>query len=255
MADYKISKGLIISLVSVVIFIVVAVVLSLTVFVVRNVEVNLLSDNGDYTNEQAESELNNEILLGKSVLFLNKKELTAKIEQNLPKIKVVNLEVKFPNIVRINCEERTPVFTISLVNSTFNYAVIDEDFKVLDTKTSNTGYIDLSFKINSTEYYKFDNLQKGDFVSHTNVASLKNFFRAMKKKGTLEYSVLSLFKTMEVYDRLTIDGSVLCLKCETMSGRIFDFVDIDKNVGEKIVIFLNVYAEPNDDPNHIEIIE
>ena len=128
--SHKIHKGLVITLIVVGIVVLFLTTMLSFVFVVKDVKANLLKEGSTLTNEQINEDIETAKLKvkGNSVFFYNRSSAIDDIERKLPKIKVVNLEIKFPNIMRINCEERIPLFALSLYNSVYDYAIVDNDY-------------------------------------------------------------------------------------------------------------------------------
>ncbi|MBQ8749611.1 MAG: FtsQ-type POTRA domain-containing protein [Clostridia bacterium] len=216
------------------------------VFVVKDVEVNLLKTSNSLSNEQIESIVSetNVAPMGQSVFFFDRDKATEKIEKAVPNIKVINLEVLFPNVISINCEERIPVFAVRLNNSTFNYAVIDDELKVLDTLSANNEYINLTFK-QDVEDMTFDDLQKGDKVIVESANLLKSFFTTLKEFSLTESVLLNTFTDIEVYNRHSQNQSYISLKFYTKVGYTIEMYNISQEVDKKVNILVNIISNDN----------
>ena len=140
--------------------IVLLVVLSSTLFAVKEVKVSVESASSALasTNENEIVEMSN-IKNGANVFLLEKKKAKRSIEQNCPYIKVLNIETKFPNIVVIHVVERDEVFAFQTSDKCY---ITDGELKVLrivdgeySSKTSN------AIKV----LYDGDGAAAGEFLS------------------------------------------------------------------------------------------
>jgi len=112
-------------------FIVLIIVLSSTVFSLRVTDLNFLSTTNYLTNEEAI--LNSaEFNVGESIFFVDRESYIQKIEVANPYIKVVGIEIVFPNKLIVHAVERNEVFAFKLADNT--YAICDEELKVLEIR-------------------------------------------------------------------------------------------------------------------------
>lgn len=254
--SHKIHKGLVITLIVVGIVVLFLTTMLSFVFVVKDVKANLLKEGSTLTNEQINEDIEKVKLKvkGNSVFFYNRSSAIADIESKLPKIKVVNLEIKFPNVMRINCEERIPLFALSLYNSVYDYAIVDDDFKVLDN-TNNSNCIPLKFNIGENgEEVLFKDFKLGEFVNNKEITAFTNFLNSLQENDMLEERMKHHFNGMELYYRESIDGQKLCLHflCKNNDYEIFVY-DIETINDNKINILLSILS--NDNISQTQIIE
>lgn len=101
---------------------------------------------------------------GTNVLFLKKNPYIAKLEKQFPYLKILNIETCFPNKLVINCEERQPTFTVQLEDK--SYAIIDEDYKILEKINVTGSYVSSTTNPIFLEGVKFTGGKtEGDFLS------------------------------------------------------------------------------------------
>lgn len=133
----KKNKSLIIIL-SVFAFIVLLVVLSSTVFCLKNVELNFLSNTINLTEKSDDILASGEFKFNQSIFFANKSQYKQNLEENNPYIKIVNIETIFPNKLRINAVERNELLALKgYENNEFKgYMILDDSLKVLATQNS-----------------------------------------------------------------------------------------------------------------------
>ena len=112
-------------------FIVLIIVLSSTVFSLRTVQVNFLSTT-NYLENEIDIISSANFSYGESIFFIDREVYTNEIEQNNPYIKVVSLEVVFPNRLIIHAVERNEMYAFKLSDN--SYAITDDELKVLSIK-------------------------------------------------------------------------------------------------------------------------
>ena len=247
----KVAKICIISIAT---LILVLVLILTMVFTIKDVKINLLTTSPTLTNQNIMEALKNKKVLpyNQSVFFVNRKQYTESIEKEVPKIKVINLEIEFPNVLSVNCVERVPVFAVKISNSTYNYAIVDEEFKVINQSMNDAEYINFSFKellkgengYISEKDVNFNNLIAGEFISHNYIQDLKSFFASLKTKSTTESALLKTYSDIEVYMRHTLEADHLSIRFKTKTGYNIDMYNFMNDTDRKITILLNIVSNP-----------
>lgn len=134
----------------------------------------------------------------KSVLFLNTKSAIAKIEKSNPYVKVNQVVRKFPNKVNIYISERIPKYRINDPDSTEKWFILDEDFKVLESLTTdeleNKG---LSAKTVEVKYIS-EKIYIGDFLNKSQEKeNLNNILSGVYGKTKDYFAVVAIDYTAE----------------------------------------------------------
>lgn len=107
------------------------IVLSSTIFAVGSARLIWYNTpTGSLANLTSETVLASSGVEHNSVFMLDKKQAKVNIESKYPRLRVVKLEVVFPNSLNIHAIERQEVFAVALPNG--NYAITDEYLRVLD---------------------------------------------------------------------------------------------------------------------------
>ena len=133
------NKRLIIIL-SVFAFLVLIAVLCSTVFTVRKVSLNWLTTKVNI--EENDDTFIADIEKGESVFLVDKKAIIDKLESKYPYLKVVSVEVKFPNKLVVHTAERQELYSLKIKDD--KHAIIDSDCKVLRiVSDSELGKIDV----------------------------------------------------------------------------------------------------------------
>lgn len=120
------NKRLIIIL-SVFAFLVLIAVLCSTVFTVKTVSLNWLTTKVTIT--ESDEFFANSVEKGESVFLVDKESIIDKLEKNNPYLKVVSVEVKFPNKLVIHVAERQELYSLKIKDN--KHAIMDADCKVL----------------------------------------------------------------------------------------------------------------------------
>ena len=186
------------------VLLIILVVLMFTVFLLKDVKVELKTGTEHLTQEVV-SEIENEALkTGGSVLFLGKEKLVSRLEKQFPYLKIVNIETQIPNKLIIHAAEREELFA---VNSGEKSYFLDEEFKILRVENSiyskqENGAVLLSFGsvfINSEDKayaagvdLKLDGAEAGQTLNIGNSSEEQNYFS--KKLETIALSILTSFE-------------------------------------------------------------
>ena len=186
------------------VLLIILVVLMFTVFLLKDVKVELKTGTEHLTQEVV-SEIENEALkTGGSVLFLGKEKLISRLEKQFPYLKIVNIETQIPNKLIIHAAEREELFA---VNSGEKSYFLDEEFKILRVENSNyskqeNGAVLLSFGsvfINAEDKayaagvdLKLDGAEAGQTLNIGNSSEEQNYFS--KKLETIALSILTSFE-------------------------------------------------------------
>lgn len=186
------------------VLLIILVVLMFTVFLLKDVKVELKTGTEHLTQEVV-SEIENEALkTGGSVLFLGKEKLISRLEKQFPYLKIVNIETQIPNKLIIHAAEREELFA---VNSGEKSYFLDEEFKILRVENSiyskqENGAVLLAFGsvfINSEDKayaagvdLKLDGAEAGQTLNIGNSSEEQNYFS--KKLETIALSILTSFE-------------------------------------------------------------
>lgn len=127
------SKGRIIFLSVFFIVVVAFIVVFSTVFNLKSVRVEYISNAPILQENYTEQDIINagKFPYGKNVLFLDVDEISTRIEQTIPYAKVQKIMRQFPNKMVVYVVERTPAFKVNVPGSVNEWVVLDDSFKVL----------------------------------------------------------------------------------------------------------------------------
>lgn len=205
------------------------VILSFTLFTVQNVQIDMrTSSENSYTADEvlSASGLNK----GQNIIFLNKDEVTDKLEQAYPYIEVINVETKFPHTLVFHLAERVGFYAIK---SGDNFLKLDKDLKVLEICESADGLILLDGELN---------LSVGEFAE---IKGLKEFYDAVLSNNRTPEQALSTFKSIEFFqsENEIYHTMEMGLKLTLYSGREVFLHNYSSFLAEKVAKFYAVLSE------------
>ena len=236
-------------IVSVFAVIVLIVVLSSTVFSIHRAQViwyntpnstlNKLSDDNALSISQAKS---------KSVFLFDRKNAISNLEKNYPELRVVNLEVQWPNILKIHAVQREQVYALLVADG--KYAIVDQYFKVLDTTTSFTTEKNNAILLN-TEEFKNQVVSKGDVLDIFGKEVYLNTYnafielsrtladmRAIISSASLDQNTLSLETFFGLKIKIDKPFANTCKKMR-LAIKTFDLLTAEDYNNKTIEIFVN----------------
>lgn len=231
------KRGWIITI-SVIVFVLgLLVLLSFTLFSLKEVKI-------DYRTSFSQ-ELNDEDIIdsGKfayksSVFFHGKKTYIENIENQFPFVKVINIETVFPSTFVVHIAQRQEVFAVKYNNS---YLICDEELKILKIVDSfsndrNNSILILNIKIDN------ENLSVGDFLSISNYCDIYNSSLKCNRNLSVMQSIISSISYGQVFD------DVLSTYQQTLTLNLFDGQSyIIKNcsygLDAKVKLFYDVYSQ------------
>lgn len=228
-------------LITILTIIVLIVVLSSTVFCLKSVEINFMSNTINLTNKEEEIIESGDFKLSQSIFFINKSKYVNKLENQNPYLKVVNIETKFPNTLVINAIERSELFVIKgYENDTFkSYLVVDSELKVLNKLTSYTNTYENAILLESDE--KVVNTDAGYFVTTNNSQLIKQLANELLCYNQNTNLLKANFENIA----LNYESNGSCY-IKMRSGTEIVIKQADLRLQEKFTLALSVYDELTD---------
>lgn len=218
------------------------VVLVSAVFTVQSISVNWHTKPNVLTVENNDNIISSSKIKQKSSVFtLKKKDYIASIEKNNSYVKVDSIEVQFPNKVVIHVSEREPYYYLNI--GVGEYAILDEDLKVLELTNDLNAYINkfgispIEMNIDSTMIANLT-IGSGDFLSVACTDTYTTFASFVSK---IDYTPLKAKNTIKSI-RLVNDN----LYVYTYLGLDMYIDDIGNNFTDKLLYGFSVYEEYKD---------
>ena len=227
-------------------------ILGSVLFRVREVTVKFTNDLVYYKSEDEERLLASihSITHGKnSILGINRKKIERTLEQET-RIRVTNIEVKFPNRIEIKVHERHPVYKLKTGDK---WAVLCGHLRVLEVVNDAGALIDLS-----SDALSFNDLKERDFLAPDNGivrvlyqlasiftdATFKEF-NGIKFNDGMDGIMLTLLKEPEfelvihnagsrLKDKFTLGWSMVKDGDDVVPGRHVVWDDLVYTLGERI---------------------
>ena len=243
-------------IISICVFVVLVIVLSSAIFNVRHVDVEFYSTDDAkitdmsvltyFTEDDLDDITKSAKINGKSVFLIKKQKYIDNLESANPYLKVVGLEIVFPDRVRVKAIEREELYYYEADDK---YVVLDTEFKVLRITTAQPSLI------------KVDGVQDtvceaGSFIDKYN---LSNVAKSLNEAYVTNVKALSLFSKIEIVEELVKDDEesapyrVNSLKMYTRygdgAGVTIVIQNVNLNLGDKILGAIEVYDQLLSNPS------
>lgn len=219
------------------------IVLCSTMFTLNTVELSWLSSTKVLSQQTEQSIIDSaEFDKGESVFLLNKEKYKNNLETKNPYLKVVSLEIKFPNKIQVKLAEREELYALKVVNenslSGYSYVYLDYELKVLKITDSqvvanqqNPAVLtlqNLNYTVNDFSCGKFANLP----VNHM----LTSVGDVLSSAGYTNVLTKALIKTVDL--KFDISSTI---NIQTTYGLNLKIVSAETNTNQKILKALSVY--------------
>lgn len=241
------NKRLVI-LLSVLMLCAVAVVLTSTLFTMKSVSINWLTQTYTFKHVSDVTLLDSASLpYGESIFMINKDKIKADFEKANPYLKVVSIETKFPNKLVMHTAERTEVFAIKLSDS--EYAIIDDECKVLKMATEAYFSSDPSAANPIKVMVENFNLSKDAFVVgetlHSNriVDIIENVAYSLKEADYDATTSKGIFENVSI----EVKGEKANAVIKTKWGLYINITDVDLHTTDKLLLGIALYNDKKED--------
>lgn len=247
------KNGKIAVIVAVVAFVALIVVLASAVFCVKKVELvwykTPSSEVGAITQAQF---LEKSGVANSSVFLLDREKAVANIESAYPDVRVINVEVVWPNVMKIHAVEREAVYALPIKNGKF--AIVDEYFKVLEIVDTFTSTKTNAILINTTDTSKLE-VKRADTINLFGTTVWSNIynaflelerdlidFRAIISNATLTETTLTINTHMGVTMKLDKPFANTRAKMR-LALKTFDLMTTEDYPNSVVEVFVNDEGE------------
>lgn len=223
---------------------VVIVVICVLAYIFRLKTVDIEFRSRVSENTRLEEGIKDEVLkdgefeYGKNILFMNVEKNVAKIEKAHPFVKVEQVIRYFPNILRVYISERLPKFRVRDKNDTNLWYILDDEFKVLDTTTSEQLSGDADYFVNTFEVSAETltiSAEKGDFIQNND--KIKNYLNVISSAIYAIDNTFSTIKSISISEgNFTV--TMLHLNCQLI-------VSGEEDLFEKFVAATRYFRDEN----------
>lgn len=235
---------------SILMFTVIFVVLSSSIFSFSEVGVDYLTTHIKTNLTTTEALEGANLKTGKSIFFINKTYAKNNLEKQNPFIKIVNIETVFPNKLIFHVAERKELFAIKLNDK---YLILDEDCKILqvcDNYVNNAENAILleNFITNNTKSQNVDDIssqnnesqyQEGDFLLGAD--TIKNLARILQEwKLSFAHLKAHIISISNLNNNL-----ILNMRC----GLEIKVFNLKENLSNKLNLAFSVYEKAEDVEN------
>ncbi len=225
------------------VFLTAIIVLCSTVFTLNTVEIGWLSTtkvlSGTTNSKLIESA---ELKKGESIFLLDKQHYKQNLEKNNPYLKVINLEIKFPNKLKVTVVEREELYALKVVNtksaSGYSYVYLDYDLKVLKITDSQVLPNQQNPAILTIQNlnYSVNDFSAGEFTNMPVAEMLTSIGSMLSSTGYTNTLTKALLKTVDV----NFDVSTT-INIQTTYGLNLKLINATENTSQKMLKALSVY--------------
>ncbi len=226
------NKKLIV-LFSILSFVTLLVVLSSVCFSVQKVYAYCYNDYDETLNGRIESKEVNGISRGGSIFMLNEKKITAKIENELSEVKVINIERKFPNQVYINYVKILPYIVLDTESDALLVSNECEVLRHIEKQEHYLDYIKLLTDTNPESDKNGDKLFKEDSGDYMLVSGILDTIERMDLHST----VVEMFEFIDT--RLFKTDNLVYIK--TRIGTYIELMGNGTNIDKQVQLAVSLY--------------
>ena len=236
------------------VFLTLIIVLCSTVFTLNTVDLGWLSTT-KVLSETSDSQIieSGEFEAGQSVFLIDKEKYTHNLEKNNPYLKVLGMEIRFPNKLKITVSEREEHYVLKVVNenslSGYSYIYLDYELKVLkitDTQVPVSQENPAILTLQNLNYTVND-FELGEFAETPLNDTLKSVGSMLTSAGYTNKIYKALIKTIDVkYD---VNST---MEIQTTYGLKLRILNAQIDTSQKMLKALSVYEYYHN--NHPEIV-
>lgn len=228
---------------SVFVIITTIIVLCSTVFTLSTVDLAWLS-----TTKVLSGKTNSEIIdsgkfkTGESIFLINKEEYINNLESSNPYLRVINLEIKFPNKLKVSVAEREELYALKVVNensaSGYSYVFLDYDLKVLkitDNQVVPNQQNPAVLTLNNLNY-TINDFSAGEFTNLPVANMLTSIGYMLSSAGYTNTLYKALIRTIDL--KFDINTTI---NIQTTYGLNLKLLKAQENTAQKMLKALSVY--------------
>lgn len=215
------------------------ILLSFTVFSLKSVSIDFRTS---YTKLEAEEKIveSGNFKIGGSVFFHGKKGYKAKLENEYPYLKVVNIETVFPSKFVVHVKERQEVYFVKNDTQTF---VCDEEFRVLRIAENEENTPSNSILIENPEFEKnnFSSVKIGDYLKGDDLGLFSCFYENNRLLGQCQEMIKKATIFTEHNNDTNLDEKMISL--EFWNGQTYLIQNVTYGLKYKVSLLLKVFSQ------------
>lgn len=211
-----------------------ALLLSYTLFALRDVELDYRTSHTNITATDEEIIESGQIDMGGTIFFRNKKKIEERIENANPYVDVINIETVFPSKFVIHIKERTKVYAIA---GEGEYYYCDENLRVLEIAQT----LSQDAPILLEGDFTVKRMQVGQYVTFLeNPMIYQSLYQSNLTYGN-QRDLIEKIRVEKIYDegeKANINSVKLFLK----GGQTVVFANPERDLDYKAYLFITVYS-------------
>lgn len=232
------KKVWIIALSVVVVIIGLLVLLSFTLFSLKDVTIDFRTSIEKISLTKEEIIEKGDFSYGSSVFFHGKNDYIENIEDSDPYIKVINIETVFPSKFVIHIAERQEIFAI---DNSGEFLICDDDFKVLRKVDSFSSSQDNPILLSGIQITN-EVIEIGDFLNVENFVNIYSVLYGFNYPLGQQKSIIEQINFMTIYDDV-IKQNQLAFEMKMFNGQTYLIKNCNYGLKAKLKLFTDVYAQ------------
>lgn len=225
------------------VFLTTLIILCSTVFTLNTIDLGWLSTTKVLSDKTDKDIIDSgEFNFGESVFLLKKDKYKHNLEKNNPYLKVIGLELKFPNQLKVTVSEREELYVIKVANensnSGYSYVYLDYDLKVLkitDTQVVANQQNPAIVTLDGLNY-SVNDFELGEFINTPVNTTLKSIGYMLTSAGYTNTLYKALIKSIDVDYNINTTINIA-----TTYGLNLKLLKAEQNTSQKMLKALSVY--------------
>ena len=214
------------------------ILLSFTVFVVKNVRVDIRSSTQNFTVSEEEIIESSGIKNNSCVFFQKKSKNISKLEKKYPYIKVVNIETAFPSKIILHIVERSEVYCFEYKGK---FLICDNELKVLRIEDEFSSEQDNAILVKGVDIVE-KQYAPADFLKVKNFADIYEKLYRYNRNLSEQCSIIKEIE-FEMENDPGYKKNTLTANLTLFNGQLFKIKNCDRALSEKTKLFIDVYSQ------------
>lgn len=213
------------------------IILTFTVFTFKKFDIEFETTtnlDSDLVYEQLTNEIDFDF--NKALILLDKHKIVNQIENKFPYLKVINMEIKFPNSITIHMAQRQELYAF-IKND--NYYIVDEDMKVLRIEQSYVSNRENAILVKDiTPSQNVEDIQLSSVLEFEGIDKFlfKQVYNAFLTNNRNKVEMMGFFKELTLFNRVNPESYVneLTLKLIAHDGFEYYIYNKENNTNLKV---------------------
>ena len=214
------------------------ILLSFTLFSLKEVSIDYRTSKANITLTDKEIIEKGNFKYGGSVFFHGKKYYTENIEKANPYIKVVNIETVFPSSFVIHIAERQEIYAVKHGEE---FLLCDDEFKVLKKSAEFTSDETNAILLDGIKIQNQE-VEVGDFLNVSNYVNIYPYLYELNYNLGQQTALIKQVKFNNVVDDKIKENQLQCV-VSMFNGQTFSIENCTYGLFAKVKMMVEVYSQ------------